>query len=83
MMCPNFLNELSLTELENLSKEVKGEIENRKKAEQLVYWEKIEKAIDEYFSKGYRITFEMWDGDYTVGKADWHPNTEVGTLFFD
>lgn len=83
-MCPNFLNELSLTGLENLSKEVKEEIESRKNAEQLVYWEKVQNAIDEYLSKGYNITFEMWDGGgYTVGKADWRPNTEVGTLFFD
>ena len=84
MMRPNFLNELSLAELENLSKEVKEEIESRKNAEQLACWEKVQKAIEEYISKGYSITFSTWDGDYTVDKSLWHPNTtEVGTLFFD
>lgn len=83
MMCLDFLDDLNLTELENLSKEVKEEIERRKNAEQLVYWEKVQKAIDEYINKGYSITFSMWDADYTVDKSQWHPNTtEVGTLFF-
>ncbi len=84
MMYSIFLDDLSLTELENLSKEVKEEIESRKKAGQLVYWEKLQNAIDEYLSKGYNITFKIWTDEYTVDKSQWNPNaTEVGTLFFD
>ena len=84
MMCLDFLDDLSLTELETLSKEVKEEIENRMKTEQLACWGKVQKAIEEYLSKGYSITFDTWDGDYTVDKSKWHPSaTEVGTLFFD
>lgn len=84
MMYSIFLDDLSLTELENLSKEVKEEIESRKKTEQLACWEKVQKAIEEYISKGYSITFSTWDGDYTVDKSQWHPDaTKVGNLLFD
>lgn len=83
MMYSIFLDDLSLTELENLSKEVKEEIESRKKTEQLACWEKVQKAIDEYLSKGYSITFKMWDDDYTVNKADWYPHSDAGVLDFE
>lgn len=77
-----FLDDLSLTELENLSKEVKEEIESRKKTEQLACWEKVQKAIDEYLSKGYDITFKFWEDNYTVDEADWCPHADVGILDF-